>query len=40
LLYPQGLTRGSQILLGALVLVVNVAIYGWIFRPKKSSTVQ
>jgi len=40
LLYPQGLTRGSQILLGALVLVVNVAIYGWIFRSKKSSIVQ
>lgn len=40
MLYPQGLTRRSQILLGALVLVVNVAIYGWIFRSKKSSTVQ
>jgi hypothetical protein len=45
MLYPQGLTRGSQIVLGALVLVVNVAIYGWVLRKRKverfnSSTVQ
>jgi Protein of Unknown function (DUF2784) len=40
MLYPQGLTRKSQITLGALVVIVNVAIYGWIFRSKKSSTVQ
>ena len=39
MLYPQGLTRQSQIVLAALVVVVNVAIYGWIFRSKKSSTV-
>ena len=45
MLYPQGLTRRSQIVLGALVLVVNGAIYGWILRKRKvqrfnSSTVQ
>jgi hypothetical protein len=45
MLYPQGLTRGSQIVLGALVLVVNGAIYGWVLRKRKvqrfkSSTVQ
>jgi hypothetical protein len=45
MLYPQGLTRGSQIVLGALALVVNVAIYRWVFRKRKvqrfnSSTVQ
>ena len=45
MLYPQGLTRRSQIVLGALVLVVNGAIYGWVFRQRKvqrfkSSTVQ
>lgn len=45
MLYPQGLTRRSQILLGALVLIVNAAIYGWVFRERKvqrfnSSTVQ
>jgi hypothetical protein len=45
MLYPQGLTRRSQIVLGALVLVVNAAIYRWVFRKRKvqrfnSSTVQ
>ena len=45
MLYPQGLTRRSQIVLGALVLVVNGAIYGWILRKRKvqrfnRSTVQ
>lgn len=35
MLYPQGLTRGSQVVLGALVLVVNVAIYGWVLRRRK-----
>lgn len=45
MLYPQGLTRASQIALGALVFVVNVAIYRWVFRQRKvqrfnSSTIQ
>ena len=45
MLYPQGLTRRSQMVLGALVLVVNGAIYGWVLRKRKvqrfnSSTVQ
>ena len=31
MLYPQGLTRRSQILLGLVVLILNVAIYGWVF---------
>jgi hypothetical protein len=31
LLYPDGLTRRVQFVLGALVLVVNVAIYAWAF---------
>jgi hypothetical protein len=35
MLYPQGLTRRSQIVLGALVLVVNAAIYGWVLRKRK-----
>jgi Protein of Unknown function (DUF2784) len=34
-LYPQGLTRQSQFVLAALVVIVNVAIYGWIFRWRK-----
>jgi hypothetical protein len=29
-LYPDGLTRRVQLLLGALVLAVNVAIYAWV----------
>ncbi len=32
LLYPAGLTREVQIALGAVVLAVNLAIYGWIWR--------
>lgn len=40
MLYPEGLTRRSQFVLGALVLVVNVAIYRWVFRKKKVSKVQ
>jgi hypothetical protein len=35
MLYPQGLTRKSQIILAALVIIVNVAIYGWIFRTRR-----
>jgi hypothetical protein len=31
-LYPSGLTRGVQILLGVLVLAINVGIYGWLLR--------
>ena len=31
-LYPAMLTREKQIVLGALVLVVNVAVYGWLLR--------
>src|SRR5438093_9240146 len=30
LLYPIGLTREVQIALGAVVLVVNLVIYGWV----------
>jgi Protein of Unknown function (DUF2784) len=45
MLYPQGLTRRTQIVLGALVLVVNGAIYGWVLRKRNvqrfnSSTVR
>ena len=31
LLYPPGLSRGLQIGLGILVLMVNLAVYGWLF---------
>lgn len=29
-LYPRGLTREAQIVLGIIVLVVNLVIYGWL----------
>ena len=32
LLYPAGLTREVQVALGTIVLAVNLAIYGWIWR--------
>jgi len=31
-LYPAGLTRGVQYVLGACVVVVNAAVYWWVFR--------
>ena len=31
-LYPQNLTRDTQIWLGVLVLCLNLAIYGWLIR--------
>ena len=36
-LYPDGLTRNVQIVLGALVVVVNVAIYAWALRRSRRS---
>lgn len=34
-LYPDGLTRRAQVMLGALVLLINVAIYAWVFRRRR-----
>ena len=36
LLYPDCLTRRIQIVLGALVLVINLAIYGYVFLWRKN----
>jgi hypothetical protein len=33
-LYPAGLTRGVQLVLGMLVIGTNVAIYGWILARR------
>lgn len=33
-LYPAGLTREVQVLLGVLVLVLNVAVYTWAWRRR------
>ena len=35
LLYPAELTRDIQLVLGMIVIGVNVALYGWIWRRKK-----
>ena len=32
LLYPADLTRESQLILGMIVIGVNVALYGWLWR--------
>ena len=32
LIYPEGLTRGAQMLLALLVVVVNVSVYGVLLR--------
>jgi hypothetical protein len=37
-LYPEGLTRGVQIALGSLVVVVNVGLYAWAFGRRRGRT--
>ena len=37
IIYPGGLTREIQLALAALVLVLNVAIYGFVWRRRRSS---
>ena len=32
ILYPEALTPDIQVMLGVLVLVVNLAIYGWLWQ--------
>jgi hypothetical protein len=34
LLYPEGLTRTAQAIIGSLVLAINVAAYGWLLRRR------
>jgi len=31
-MYPSGLTRDVQIVLGSLVILINVLIYGWLIK--------
>lgn len=35
-LYPAGLTRGVQLTLGAVVIVVNLAVYAFVLRRFRS----
>ena len=36
ILYPDGLTRRVQVVLGVLVLMVNVAVYAWVLWRRRS----
>ena len=36
ILYPDALTPDVQVVLGVLVLVVNLVIYGWLWRAGRS----
>ena len=35
-LYPSGLTRGVQLVLGALVIIINLTIYAVILRGRRA----
>jgi hypothetical protein len=37
-LYPDGLTRGAQLVIGAVVLVINLAAYAVLLRKHGSNT--
>ena len=37
IIYPAGLTRDIQFALAGVVIVVNIAIYGWLFVRKRAS---
>ena len=37
LLYPVGLTRTDQVVLGCLVVAVNVAAYGWLWSRRRGA---
>lgn len=36
-IYPAGLTREVQSMLAAVVIVVNIVIYGWLFIRERAS---
>ena len=38
IIYPAGLTREAQFVLAGVVVVVNVAIYGWLFHRRRRRT--
>ena len=35
-LYPDGLTRGAQVVIGLVVLVVNVGVYTYVYLHRRS----
>jgi hypothetical protein len=36
ILYPEALTQDIQLILGAIVVAVNLTIYGWWWRSKRA----
>ena len=38
LLYPDGLTRGAQLLIGTAVIAVNTYVYAVVLRQRRSNT--
>jgi hypothetical protein len=38
LVYPGGLTRDHQVVLGVLVAGLNLLVYGWVVRRRRSSS--
>lgn len=36
-IYPEGLSRTTQMLLGGAVVAVNMVIYGWIVRRRRAA---
>jgi hypothetical protein len=39
ILYPDELTRTAQVTMGAVLIVVNVAIYAWVWRRRPAPSV-
>lgn len=37
MIYPAGLTREAQFVVAGVVVVANVAIYGWLFHRRRAS---
>ena len=36
-LYPEGLAREAQVVLGVMVAAINLAAYGWVYRRRHAS---
>lgn len=37
-IYPPGLTRDTQYILAAVVIAINLAVYGWLFYRRKRAS--
>jgi hypothetical protein len=38
-IYPEGLTRDAQLVLGGLVIAINGLVYWWVFRRHRRAAV-